>query len=77
VCGYNIVVAEGIENVDFSKVISMNDTSAYLWRNIQDKDFTVQTLVDLITQEYDVDVETATTDCQQIVDKWLEVGIVD
>ena len=35
VCGENIIVAEGEENIDFSNIISMNESSAYLWQNIQ------------------------------------------
>ena len=31
VCGEQIVVAEGKENIDFSNIISMNETSAFLW----------------------------------------------
>ena len=32
VCGENIIVAEGKENIDFSNIISMNESSAYLWQ---------------------------------------------
>ena len=35
VCGENIIVAEGKENIDFSNIISMNESSAYLWKNAQ------------------------------------------
>ncbi len=28
VCGEYIVVAEGVENIDFSRVISLNDSAA-------------------------------------------------
>ena len=37
VVGEQIIVAEGKENIDFSTIISMNESSAYLWRNIQGK----------------------------------------
>ena len=59
VCGEQVIVAEGRENIDFSNIISMNETSAYLWNAIQDKDFTVEDLVKLLMQEYDVDEQTA------------------
>ena len=32
ICGENVIVAEGIENIDFSKIISMNESAAYLWQ---------------------------------------------
>ena len=38
VCGENVIVAEGVENIDFSSIISMNESSAYLWNNIQGKE---------------------------------------
>ena len=42
VCGEYIIVAEGEENIDFSNVISMNESSALLWKNLQQREsFTV------------------------------------
>ena len=41
VCGEKIVVAEGRENIDFTKIISMNDSAAYLWEKVQNMDFDV------------------------------------
>ena len=38
ICGEHIIVAEGIANIDFSRIISMNESSAYLWRKVQDKE---------------------------------------
>ena len=38
ICGEYIIVAEGESNIDFSNIISMNETSAYLWENIQGKE---------------------------------------
>lgn len=77
VCGEQVIVAEGRENIDFSNIISMNETSAYLWNAIQGKDFTVDDLVKLLTQEYDVDEQTARKDAQALADQWLEAGICE
>lgn len=77
VCGEQVIVAEGRENIDFSNIISMNETSAYLWNAIQGKDFTVDDLVELLTQEYDVDEQTARKDAQTLADQWLEAGICE
>ena len=38
-CGEHIVSAEGIGNFDFNKVISLNDTAAYLWNAVSGRDF--------------------------------------
>lgn len=78
ICGERIIVAEGKENIDFSNIISMNESSAYLWDKIAALDcFTVDTLVDLLTAEYEVDESTARKDAQDLADKWIEAGIVE
>lgn len=77
VCGENIIVAEGEENIDFSNIISMNESSAYLWRNIQGKEFTHDDLVELLLQEYDVDEATALADVKNLTDLWAQAGIIE
>lgn len=77
VCGENIIVAYGKENIDFNKVISLNESAAYLWKNITDKDFTADTLASLLQGEYEVDAETAKHDAQALLDEWVKVGLVE
>ena len=77
VCGENIIVAEGEENIDFSTIISMNESSAYLWQNIQGKEFTHEDLVGLLTQEYEVDEATAMKDVKALTELWLQAGIIE
>ena len=77
VCGENILVAEGEENIDFSNIISMNESSAYLCNSIQGKDFEVKDLVDLLIEMYEVDEETATRDARLLVDQWKQAEIIE
>ena len=77
VCGENVIVAGGVENSDFSSIISMNESSAYLWNNIQGKEFDKNDLVELLTQEYDVDADTAAKDVEALVAQWLKAGIIE
>ena len=76
ICGENIIVAEGIENIDFSRIISLNDSAAYLWKNIQETDFDEDKLVKLLLEEYEIDEATARCDVAQLISKWLEAGII-
>ena len=56
VCGEHIIVAEGDENIDFSNIISMNESSAYLWEEVQNREsFTVDSLVELLCNHYEID----------------------
>ena len=76
VCGENVIVAEGIENIDFSKIISMNESAAYLWQKVEGQDFTVDDLARYLCDEYEVDESTAQADAQTVVSQWLEAGII-
>ena len=77
VCGENIIVAYGIENIDFNKVISLNESATYLWNQIADKDFTADTMASLLCQEYEVDEDTAKKDAQTLLDEWTKVGLTE
>ena len=77
VCGEHIIVAYGIENIDFNKVLSLNESATYLWKNVVDKDFDVETMASLLQQEYEVDAETAKRDAQTLLDEWTKVGLTE
>ena len=72
-----MVVGEGLAQIDFNKIISLNDTAAFLWKAVQGKDFDVETLRDLLLGEYDVDETTALKDATALVEKWVAVGLVE
>ena len=77
VCGEQIIVAEGKENIDFSNIISMNESSAYLWREVQKLDnFTVEDMAKLLLDVYEVDEKTALRDSQTLAAQWLKAGII-
>ena len=77
VCVENIVVAEGEANIDFSVVISINETAACIWNAVDGKEFTYQDMADALLTEYEVDMETALADCEQLAATWKEVGILE
>lgn len=77
VCGENIIVAEGIDNIDFSRIISLNESAAYLWKNLQDREFTIDDMVELLTTEYDVEADVARLDAKMLAKKWIEAGIAE
>ena len=77
VCGENIIVAEGKENIDFTKIISMNETAAYLWKNVEGKEFDSDTLMSLLINEDEVDDTTANKDAKNIAKQWIEAGIAE
>lgn len=77
VCGEYIIVAYGKENIDFNKVISLNESASFLWKAIADKEFTAETMTSLLCEEYEVDLETAKKDAQALLEEWTKVGLVE
>ena len=78
VCGEQIIVAEGKENIDFSNIISMNESSAYLWKKVQQMEsFTADELAQLLTEQYEVENEVALKDATTLAGQWVEAGIVE
>lgn len=78
ICGEFIIVGEGLAQVNFNKMISLNESAAYLWKEVCEKEsFSVKDLSDLLLAEYEVEEEVAARDAAAIADKWIEVGIVE
>ncbi len=72
-----ILVGESVEQVNFNKMITMNETAAYLWEKVADgKDFDAKLLADLLTAEYEVSDEQALKDAEMTVKTWLNAGII-
>lgn len=77
ICGEKIIVAEGIENIDFSKLISLNETGAFLWEAAGEGDIDTEALAQKLTEAYEVDAATALADTEAIVSQWKEAGIAE
>ena len=78
VCGEFIIVPAGIENVDFSKIISLNETAADIWKGVAEmNEFSIDDMVSILMEQYDVDEQTAREDCSKIAERWKEMGLTE
>ena len=78
VCGDKVIVAEGIEVLDFGQLLSLNETAAWLWQEASRQgDFNVDTLTSALCKEYDVEKELATKDVAAILKKWQDMGLTE
>lgn len=77
ICGQNVISGEGLEQVNFSKLVTLNETATYLWKEVQDKEFTAQTLADLMTDRYEVTAERALEDAKALCEQWVEMGLAE
>ena len=72
-----ILVADGFEAVDFSRMISMNESAAFLWKEVEDNDFDADFLTNLLMDNYDIDRETAQNDVASMLKSWSDAGIIE
>ena len=76
-CGENIVAGEGLEHINFNKLISLNSTAAFLWKALVGKEFTTEEMAQLLVDEYEIDMELAMTDSKKLMESWAEAGIAE
>lgn len=76
ICGEHVVIGEGLTQVNFNKMLSLNGSAAYLWEQVQGKDFTLEDLVTLLTDKYEVSEDRAQQDATKLLQVWREQGVL-
>ena len=77
ICGEHIVVGEGLAQVNFNKMLSLNESAAYLWKEAEGKEFTEEDLVKLLLDKYEVSQEQAAADVEKLTATWIQEGVVE
>lgn len=72
-----ILVAEGLEAADVNKLISMNESAAFLWKSVEGKEFDANTLIDLLMEEYGITREVAEKDVTLLLETWKRADIIN
>ena len=73
----HVVVPEGIEVINFNKLVSFNKTAKYVWEQVEGKDFSVEDIAKLLTEKYNVSEETALADAKLLADSWKNIGLIE
>lgn len=76
-CGENIITGEGLEHINFNKLISLNSTAAFLWNAVAGTEFTIESMAQLLVDEYGIDMELALKDSAALCQSWIEAGIAE
>lgn len=77
ICGENIIISHGKENINFTKIITLNESAALIWNEVIGKDFSIEDMVRAIIDEYEIDEATARKDCENIASEWKKVGFIE
>ena len=76
-CGENIVAGEGLEHINFNKLISLNSTAAFLWKELVGKEFDPNSMAALLVKEYGIGMELALKDSKNLCDAWVNAGVAE
>ena len=76
-CGENIVTGEGLQNINFNKLVTLNESAAYLWNELVGKDFTQLEMAELLISRYGIDRQLDMTDAEKLMTSWVEIGVAE
>ena len=71
-----ILVGESLELINFNKMITLNETAAFLWQEAEKGEFTVASLVEALLTEYEVFAEQAQADVESTVNQWIQAQVI-
>ncbi len=78
VCGETVIIGEGLGAVDFGKLLVLNDTAAWLWKEAKSHgDFTAQSLAQRLCEEYEVPTDIAYADVAELLTKWQDINVIE
>ena len=76
-CGENIVAGEGLQHINFNKLLSLNESAAYLWKEVVGKEFTQEEMAELLIARYGIDKQLAMTDSGNLIQAWIDAGVAE
>lgn len=68
VAGQNVVVSTEKREVDFDYIIHLNDTAKLLFESLMENDLSIDDLVEILTDNYEVLKEEALSDVEAFVE---------
>ncbi|MCQ2219420.1 MAG: PqqD family protein [Paludibacteraceae bacterium] len=77
VMGRPTVIGESASLIDFNKLVTLNESAAFLWRSVEGRDFTLDDLADALVARYQISESVARTDAAEILEGWIKVGFIE
>ncbi len=78
IAGEKVLVAYGLENIDFSKMVSLNETACFIWELIEPgEEIDIDKLTTAVMKEYEIDSASARKDIEELLEAWKEEGLME
>ena len=76
--GNSVVMGEGLSALEFGKMLTLNETAAWLWQQAERMgEFSVDSLAVCLAEEYDMNVNDVMADVEEMVNEWKKVGAIE
>ena len=77
ICSYHLIVTPIQYIVNLSPIYTLNSSAAWLWEELKGKEFTIDTIVELLCENYDVSKEQAQSDAEILLQDFQKQGLVE
>ena len=71
-----MIVEPGKDMVDLSKVYSLNKTAAFLWNELQGRDFSEEDVAEILIEEYGLTPRTAYMDGTKMLQQFKAENLI-
>ena len=72
---YFLILNDG-KNADYTRVVSMNGSAAFLLQQTANEEFTIDQWAALLVEKYEIDYEQASVDAEALAEKLCRAGVV-
>ena len=76
VAGSNVVIATGVERMDFRGIITFNDTGAEIF-NMLNGTYTVEEIIEKLAKDYEIPYDVAEADVMKLIEKMRSQGLIE
>ena len=76
IAGQNIIVPLGAKTINFNTMISLNNSAAFLWQQLQTEK-TEEELLSAMLEEYDIDETRANGDIRRFLSRLKDADVLE
>lgn len=78
IAGEAVIVGESLDLIDFDSLVSLNPSAACVWEALGEEEaFDAPAVAHVLTDRYEVDAAVALHDAEELLNGWLEAGILE
>lgn len=77
IAGEEIVIASGDSQTDLTRILSLNPTAVWLWKQLSGKDFTEEDVANLLLNRFNIDQTVAVVDARGWIDVLKQYYIIE